>query len=174
MNNAKLLTALLLTGLSLMLGGCSFQWQLNQASIPADARTVSIPLFPNVASMVNPSLSATLADAFQQRFANQTKLMQVREDGDLAFTGEIVGYVSTPTAVTSANEYAAARQRLTITVRVSFTNRLDPQWNFENRTFSQYADYDSNQQLQTVEPSLVPEIVDALVTDIFNAAVANW
>jgi len=174
MNKLRILAATALAGVLLIVGGCQIRFQLNQASIHADARTVSIPMFPNISALVNPTLSATFTDALQQRFANQTKLMLIDEEGDLAFTGEIVNYVSTPTSVTSAEAFSAAMQRLTITVRVTFVNRLDPQWNFENRTFSQYADYPSDQQFQQAEQSLVPEIVDALVTDIFNAAVANW
>ncbi len=88
MNNVKIFAAVLSTAVLLAMGGCRIRFQLNQASIPADARTVSIPMFPNVASLVNPSLSPTLTDALQQRFANQTKLMLISEDGDLAFTGE--------------------------------------------------------------------------------------
>ncbi len=173
-NQVKLIFAAVLTGALLTLGGCKISYKLNQASIPLEAQTVSVPLFPNVAAMVYPALSPTLADKLQQRFAQQTKLTQVREDGDLAFTGEIVNYITTPISVTSAEEYSAAQQRLTITVRVSFSNRFDPQWNFQNRTFSQYADFDSSQQLQAVEATLVDQISEALVTDIFNASVANW
>lgn len=174
MNKVKIMMTVVLTGALLLLGGCKFNFSFTGASIPLDARTVSVPMFPNVAAMVNPALSSALTEALQDRFARQTKLTQVPEDGDLAFTGEIVGYVTTPIAVTSAEEFAAAQQRLTVTVRVSFSNRLDPQWDFQNRSFSQYADFDSSQQLQAVEGALVEEIVSALVTDIFNAAVSNW
>ena len=41
-------------------------------------------------------------------------------------------------------------------------------------TFSAFADYDSSKLLQEVEGSLIPEIVEKLVDDIFNAAVSNW
>ena len=64
--------------------------------------------------------------------------------------------------------------RLTITVRVSFTNSLEPVYNFQNKTFSQYGEYRSDQMLQDVEGTLIPEIVDMLVEDTFNAAAANW
>jgi len=57
---------------------------------------------------------------------------------------------------------------------VRFTNALEPQYNINNRTFSAFADYDSSKLLQEVEGSLIPEIVEKLVDDIFNAAVSNW
>jgi hypothetical protein len=113
-----------------------------------------------------------LTEALKDRFARQTRLQQVPDGGDLAFEGEIVNYTST-TASVSSQEYAVLN-RLTITVRVRFTNALEPQYNINNRTFSAFADYDSSKLLQEVEGSLIPEIVEKLVDDIFNAAVSNW
>ncbi len=110
----------------------------------------------------------------QEKFANQTRLELIPEDGDLAFEGAIVGYSATPTAITGEDQFPASMMRLTITVRVNFTNRLEPQWNFESQTFSQYEDFPSNQMLQEAEGNLIPIIVQKLVDDIYMAAVANW
>ena len=63
--------------------------------------------------------------------------------------------------------------RLTITVKVRFTNALDDSMSF-NRTFSAYEDYDSTQLLTEVEGTLIPVIVDKIVTDIFQASASNW
>ena len=41
-------------------------------------------------------------------------------------------------------------------------------------SFSAYEDYDSTQLLTEVEGTLIPEIVDKLVTDIFMEAASNW
>jgi hypothetical protein len=153
--------------------GC---YSLSGAKIPAGATTVSIPFFPNNAALVTPTLSATFTDALQEKFANQTKLELVDplQDADLAFEGAITNYVATPTAVTASSDFPASMMRLTITVRVSFTNRLEPEWNFTNRTFSHYEDFDSNLTLQSQEGTLIPIIVEKLVDDIYMAAVANW
>ncbi len=156
---------------TLLLGGCSVKYTFSGASIPLQAKTVSIGYFPNNAPMVAPTLSSTLTDALQERFARQTRLQQVSSGGDLAFEGEISNYTSTPAQIT-ANE-TAAMNRLTITVKVKFTNIYEPQFNY-NKSFSAFADYDSNSLLQDVQDSLITEIVAQLVTDIFNAAVANW
>ena len=63
--------------------------------------------------------------------------------------------------------------RLTITVRVRFTNSFDENQNFE-QTFSRYANYNSSLNFTTVESTLVTEINDALTEDIFNKAFVNW
>ena len=153
------------------LSGCTVKYSFTGASIPLDAKTVSVPYFPNNAPMVAPTLSSTLTSALQDKFASQTSLQVVDNGGDLAFVGEITNYTSTPAAVTAAE--TAAMNRLTITVKVKFTNIYEPQNNY-NKTFSAFAEYDATSLLQDIQDSLITEIVDQLVQEIFNAAVANW
>ncbi|MBR2400635.1 MAG: LptE family protein [Tidjanibacter sp.] len=153
------------------LTGCTVKYSFSGASIPVEARTVSIPYFPNNAPMVAPTLSSTLTDALQDKFARQTNLQLVDANGDLAFEGEITNYTSTPAAITSAE--TAAMNRLTITVKVKFTNVFEPQNNY-NKSFSAFAEYDASSLLLDIQDGLITEIVDQLVLDIFNAAVANW
>ena len=121
--------------------------------------------------MVAPILSATLTDELTQRFATRTNLVQVEEGGDFAFEGEIVGYSSTTSSV-SSGDYAL-QNRLTISVKVKFTNAIDDKMSF-NKSFSSYADYDSTKLLNEVESELIPQIVEQIVTDIFQAAASNW
>ena len=52
-------------------------------------------------------------------------------------------------------------------------NRKYPEEDFE-KSFSAYADYDSNNSLDAVEATLCEEIVEKLCEDILNATVANW
>lgn len=154
-----------------VLTGCTVKYSFSGASISPDAKTVSVAYFPNNAPMVAPILSSTLTDALQDKFSRQTKLSVVREGGDLSFEGEITNYTSTPNSI-SADEYAT-ENRLTITVRVKFTNILEPNQSF-NRTFSAFLTYPTSSLLTEIEPELIPQIVDMLVEDIFNAAVSNW
>ena len=112
-----------------------------------------------------------LTDALIDKFTRQTRLAQVDEGGDFAFEGEITGYSST-TASVASDDYALLN-RLSITVKVRFTNVLDEAMSF-NKSFTAYADYDSTKLLTEVAGELVPEIVDQLVNDIFQAAASNW
>ncbi len=153
------------------LSGCTVKYSFSGASIPLDAKTVSIPYFPNNAPMVAPTLSSTLTQALQDKFARQTNLQVIDNGGDLAFEGEITNYTSTPAAVTAAE--TAAMNRLTITVKIKFTNIYEPQNNY-NKSFSAFAEYDATSLLQDIQDGLISEIVDQLVQEIFNAAVANW
>ena len=139
--------------------GVSIKYSLSGASIPPDAKTFSVAYFPNN------------TEALVDMFTRRTRLMQVDEGGDFAFEGEIVNYTST-TASVSSDDYALLN-RLTITVKVRFTNALDEKMSF-NRTFQAYEDYDSTKLLTEVEGELIPQIVDKIVTDIFQAAASNW
>ena len=154
-----------------LLTACTVKYSLSGASIPPDAKTFSVAYFPNNAPMVAPILSATMTDELTQRFASRTNLVQVEDGGDFAFEGEIVGYSSTTSSV-SSGDYAL-QNRLTITIKVKFTNAIDDKMSF-NKNFSAYADYDSTKLLNEVESELIPQIVEQLVTDIFQASASNW
>ena len=157
----------------MMQTGCIFMkggYSLSGASIPEAAKTFSVAYFPNNAPMVSPTLSTMLTEALKDKFSRQTKLQMVEEGGDFAFEGEITGYASTTASV--SDDYALLN-RLTITVRVKFTNAVDPNASFV-QTFSQFTEYDSQQLLTDIQTSLDEEIVNQLVTDIFMASASNW
>ena len=161
------LCALLLTGC-----GVAIKYSLSGASIPPAAKTFSVAYFPNNATMVSPILSTTPTDALVDIFTRRTRLTQVDEGGDFAFEGEIINYTST-TASVSSDDFALLN-RLTITIKVRFTNAVDEKASWQNKTFSAYEDYESTKLLTEVEGTLIPQIVDKLVTDIFQASASNW
>ena len=158
---------------TLLCSGCGYKvtYNLSGGSIPPEAKTFSVAYFPNNAPMVAPTLSNVLTEALRDKFSRQTRLQQVEDGGDFAFEGEITNYTSTTSSV-SSDDYALLN-RLTITVKVRFTNAIDETMSF-NKTFSAYEDYDSTQLLTEVEGTLIPEIVDKIVTDIFMASASNW
>lgn len=153
-------------------GGCSIvKYSFSGTSIQPDVKTVTIQYFEYKALKVNPTLSNDLTEALKDKFRKLTKLEQVEMDGDLELQGEVTGYEVRAAAVT-ANE-VAAQNRLTVTVKLKFTNRKYPEDDFE-KSFSAYSDYDSTNSLDAVESTLCEEIVEKLVEDIFNASVAQW
>ncbi len=157
--------------LAALLGGCSGGYSFTGASIPVEAKTISISQFPNYASTVNPQLSQKLYDGLQQMFSTQTSLNVTSDEGDLQLTGEITDYGTRTSSVSSTDN--AATNRLTVTIRVKFTNRYDPKADFE-QSFSRFKDYNASLDLSSVEASLVSEIVTELCEDIFNKSVVNW
>ena len=156
----------------LMLTSCGVvKYSFSGTSIQPDVQTITINYFEYKALTVNPQLSNQMTEAMKDKFRKLTKLEQVDMDGDLEIYGEITGYSVSATAVTA--DEMAAQNRLTVTVKVQFSNRKYPEDDFEN-SFSAYADFDSSQLLASVQDSLCEEIVDKLLEDIFNASVAQW
>ena len=139
------IAGLLLLAALVVPAGCGVQikYSLSGASIPPDAKTFSVAYFPNNATMVDPILSSTLTDALVDIFSRRTRLMQVEEGGDFAFEGEITNYTSTTAAVSGAGYTdQAVLNRLTISIKVRFTNALDEKASW-NKTFTQFEDYDT-------------------------------
>ena len=162
---------LLLLAAALVLGGCGI-YSFSGTSIDNDVQTITINYFEYKAPKVNPSLSNELTEALRTRFRRMTRLEQVEQDGDLEIVGEVTGYAVSAAAIT-ANE-VAARNKLTVTVKVDFINRKHPEEDFQGQNFSNYAEYDSTNSLDAVESTLCAEIIDKIIEDIFNATVAQW
>ena len=168
---ASLCVVLALTAVLPLLQSCGI-YSFTGTSIQPDVKTVTVNYFEYLAPKVNPSLSNMLTEAMQEKFLKLTKLELVDMDGDLEITGAVTGYDVKATAVT-ANEQAA-QNRLTVNVKISFTNRKYPEDDFPDKSFSAYADFDAMTSLDAVESQLCDEIVEQLCDDIFNATVARW
>ena len=141
------------------------------ASISPDIKTISISRFQNNAQLVEPTLSEKLTNAIRDKFTTETNLILLEKGGDLRMEGEIVRYVTTPVAI-QANQ-TAALNRLSITIKVRFTNTKDESMDYESN-FTRYEDYPSSQSLSTVQETLINQINEMLVDDLFNKAVVNW
>jgi len=135
------------------------------------AKTVTIKYFENKAALVNPTLSQTFTEELKDKFLGQTPLKLVDSKGDLSFEGNITGYSTSPMGIQAGE--TAATNRLTITIKVKFTNKTDPKQDFE-KSYSDYEDYESTQSLSEVESALVDVIIDKIIDKIFNDAVVNW
>lgn len=151
--------------------GCKISYSFSGASISPAVKTVSIQYFQNRANLVQPGLSQYLTDALIDKCKAQTNLGLVNNLGDVNFEGEITDYNTRP--LTVAADAQAATNRFTISVKVKFTNAIDPDLSYD-QSFSRYEDYNSNLDLSQVEKDLSEKIVALLVEDIFNRAFVNW
>ena len=160
--NIVLYFFLIMVGISL--AGCGV-YSFTGASIPPEAKTITITYFVNNAQYVEPSLSQSLTDAMRDRFLAQTDLDFVSEGGDLQIEGTITDYSTKPVAI-QGNE-TAALNRLSVTVKVKYTNLIDPSKDFD-APFTRFEDYSSSQDLSAVKDELLVTINENLVDDIFN------
>ena len=160
---------LILTSI-VLLSNCGI-YKFNGGST-GNAKTIQVDFFPNQASLIEPQLSQRFTQDMQDLFLRQTNLDLTNTGGDLRFEGEITGYRINPMSATS--QQTAAQNRLTITVNVSFYNRLKEEDDFEKQ-FSFYSDFDANAQLTGgVLDGALDEILERIIQDIFNASLGNW
>ena len=156
----------------MMLQGCAISYKFNGASIDYQTtKSIAIADFPNQAALVYPPLSSNLTEALRDIYSRQTRLEVTRKGGDLELEGEITGYQLTAMAI-SADSYAA-ETKLTITVRVRFTNNNAPEDDFE-KTYSAYQTFDSNKLLTDVQDELCAVMVQEIAESIYNDTVARW
>jgi hypothetical protein len=163
---------ILLLLLSTTLISCS-SWPYSLTGVTlGDAKTIQIDFFPNQAQLVEPALTQRFTNDLQDLYTRQTNLTLTNTKADLHLSGEITGYRVTPMSGTS--DQTAAQNRLTVTINVRFTNRLNEKDDFE-KSFSFYADYAANAQLVGgVLETALDEIIERITQDIFNATVAKW
>jgi hypothetical protein len=167
----RLLSVFLIIAILSSCGIVSVKYSASGVALSPDVKTVSIQYFPNQAPLVEASLSRNFTESLKDKFQSQTSLALINGIGDLNFEGEIVDYFAGPQAI-SGNEQVTTN-RLTITIRVKFTNAKEPKWNFDQK-FTRYEDFSSNQDLSAVEKDLNEKILKELVNDIFVKSVANW
>lgn len=155
-----------------VLVGCSVSYKFNSSSIDyTTTKTIQIADFPLRSAYVWAPMHSMFNNELSDVFARQTKLQQVKRNGDLQLSGEIIEYSQFNKSV-SADGYSAQTQ-LKMTVNVRFVNNKKHADDFERR-FSATADYDSSQQLTAVQQELVTQMIKDIVDQIFNATVANW
>ena len=156
----------------LLLISCSISYKFNGASIDySKTKTIQIAEFPIRSSYVWAPMGGIFNNELKDQFANHTKLIQVKRNGDLKLEGEITRYDQRNKSVSS--EGYSAMTELSITVNVRFTNTKKHDEDFE-RSFTGQASFDTTQSLNSVQEQLVTEIIKNICDQIFNATVANW
>ena len=167
----KLLVCLCLSA-TMLLAACSVSYKFNGASIDYNkTKTIQIADFPIRSSYVWGPMQALFNNQLKDQFANHTRLIQVKRNGDLKIEGEITQYTQRNKSV-SAEGYSAQTE-LSMTVNVRFTNNANHSEDFE-RQFTATSTYETTQSLNSVQEELVTQMVKDIVDQIFNATVANW
>ena len=160
---------LLLPIILFMFSGCGI-YSFTGATI--EGKSIYIHQLDNKARNVVPSLASTLTEKIRSRILTQTGLSPVtNDDADYDMTGAITAYEVSVTGAQSVQ--VATKNRLTISLQITFKNRLNEKANF-SQTFTRFSDFDATQTLQTVEDKLIEDIGTQLADDIFNKAFVNW
>lgn len=167
----------LLSGL-LLAGGCSVAsggYSFSGTNIDPGVKTFSIQTIQNNAPTAPSFLSQRFTEDLKDYFQRNTALKLVPRDGDLQFEGAIVAYDYAPAAIQKVNNVDLAGQnRLTVQVKVRFTNTKDPKQD-SDQTYQNTRDFPSTQDItSTNNDPKVKQLTNDIITDIFNKSVANW
>lgn len=174
LNKIKRLNIISILAVSLcFLAACAVSYKFNGSSINYDkVKTISFENFPNrSAAFVWGPMESMFNTALQDKYMQQTRLKQVRQNGDLQLSGEITNYDAYNKGVGSDGYSTMAELKMTVNVR--FVNNTNHAEDFEQQ-FSASREYNSTQQLSAVQEDLVNQMIDEIVEQIFNATVANW
>lgn len=155
-----------------MLASCIPTFSFNGSNINYDkVKSVSLDKFPIRCAYVWAPMESMFYNSISDAYAQKTKLKVLKRNGDLQLTGEIVEYSQTNKNV--ASDGFSTQVQLKLTVNVRFTNNTNHSQDFEQR-FSATSEFDAKQSLASVQETLVQEMIDDIVDQIFNATVANW
>lgn len=164
------LFVLLITSICSLLNGCNVYNFTGTGKI--DAETFQVNYFLNNAPLVEPGIERTFTLKLQDLIQNQTSLSLTNSNADLVYEGEITEYRISP--MTATAEQTAAQNRLYISIMVRFTNKKNPEEDFE-KSFSHFYDFPANDQLIGGRlSSALDEIYDRITQDVFNASLAKW
>lgn len=167
------------TVILLLFQSCSVKYSFTGTNINYEiVKTFSVENFFNDSGNGPANMEQLFTESLKDYYQRNTQLELVRTNGDLQFSGSIVGYTIAPQAVVSSGNAnlpdRAGQTRLTIQVSVDYVNLTNEEEN-KKQTFSFFQDYDSRTTtLLDVESQLVEEIFEVIIQDIFTATVANW
>ncbi|MFM9422451.1 MAG: hypothetical protein RIR06_912 [Bacteroidota bacterium] len=163
-------SAILFMFIALLLAGCEIRYSFSGGQF-SGAKTFSVQYIKPQTALASPAYAQRLTESFKDVMLSQSPLSITETKGDLQYEGTITQYAITPVAVQS-NE-TASLNRLSITIKISYTNTLEPDLNFE-KSFTKFADFPASQSLFSVEEELWQQINDQLTQEIYNSSVGNW
>ncbi len=160
---------------SLLLSSCGI-YSFNGTNIDPAVRTISVSNIQNVSPQGPSFLTQRFTEDLKDYFQRNTSLKVVPRDGDLQFDGSIIAYDFAPASIQQVNGVdQAGSNRLTIQVKIRFTNTKDDKQNFD-QVFQNFDDYPASRNIATInsDPTAVRATTTKIITDIFNKSVANW
>jgi len=156
--------------MSVVITSCKI-YRFTDASVDPNLKTYSVNPTINIAVIQNPRAASLLTEKLKDKFTSETRMDLVQQNADADFSCTITDYSVSPVILSDAN--TTAQNRLNVSVKVDFVNKLDAKKNF-SQTFSDGENFDANKQLNDVENSKINDIFDRIVQQIFNKTFGNW
>ncbi len=166
-------TTLLILLCSTLLSSCGI-YSFTGTTISPDIKTIAIENFENPTGEGPANLTQVVTTSFKNYYRRNSNLTILQEEGDLQLEGQIVSFTVTPAAIErEGQEDIASLNRLTLGIQIRFTNKVNPEEDFD-QLFSITKDFNRERDVTQLSPVEIEEMADRLVTEVFNKTVANW
>ncbi len=155
--------------LAVLMVSCTIEYGMTDNSIEAD--TFSVDLFEEQAANAPSGYGALYTDFLKDYMISRTRLKLKNEEADIEIFGKITYYNTAPVSIQADED--AALNSLTVTLAVTVINNREEKQSFE-ADFTQFSNYNANQDLSSVEDDLLADINGKLSQDIINRLTSNW
>jgi hypothetical protein len=142
-------------------------------TMPVEWKTFTVKTLDNNAAQAPASYPSLLTEALKDGVQNNTRLLlnPVSGQGEILIEGAINGYSINPIALQPGD--VAAKNRLTVSVKFTIFI-IQPEEDKMELSLSKFQDYDSNQDISSIENSLLAEINAQIVQDVISKLLSNW
>jgi Lipopolysaccharide-assembly len=142
-------------------------------SIDPNDKTFYIRTFETTANNAPPNMAIQFTERLRNKIRSETSLVANDENPHIEFSGTIVDYRVDLVAPKPGE--IAGLNRLNVTYEVNMVNSQEEKRSWPaKRNFSFYAEFDNQKDLLSVQETLIDDINDQILEDIFNAAFNNW
>lgn len=161
----------LFASLLFVLNSCKI-YSFTGANINPEIKSLSVSYIYNKSGNGPAAASDIFTNLLKEKMISNTNLSMQNANGDVQFSGEITAYnysIQAPSGSTSSD-----LRRISMSVTITYFNRIDEIDSFEKQTFTRFADYPVSEDLNAIEETIIQEISTQLVDDIFNKAFVKW
>ena len=118
-----------------------------------------------------PDLDREFTESLKEKIRTQSRLIFDDRNPNIEFKGTIVDYRITSEAPEEGERVSL--NRLTITLAIEYKDNTDDENSWKSN-FSHFVNFDSSEDIASIQEDLVRDISDQLMEDIFNKAFTNW
>lgn len=161
--------------LMLTVNACfSVKYSFSGYDIPIELSTASIQYFDNSTSFAPPSLGQDITDELRTKLERETRLTIVDGIGDVDFSGEIVTFEAVSKSLRASDVGdIAGTQEFIMTMKVRYSNFVDPEQDFE-QSFTKKRDFQGSETFEDAQEQYTDEMIEEILEDVLVKAFANW
>ena len=153
----------------LLLNGC---YSFKGLTIDCNqTKTFSITPIANNSASAPPTINQTFGELLRDKVLSETCLSSTTANGDVLFSGEVFKYQVTSVAPSEGETNLL--NRLTIGIAIDFVNTKNEKENVSRR-YEWFEEYDSGENLLTIQDALIASISEQILEKVFNDAFTNW